>query len=769
MAEALHIVITSKMKRTTLLRIALLILMIINVSVVYAACSNPSTQTTNEICQFGKFKSDGMEKDAFFKKTEGGGIWCSDAGCITNLPKDTIIKDTSASTSQYYLIGGEGKALGPKALTTVGKTAPTEAEYNAGSSSSAASSTKPTTPPPKKSEPAIGAPPVAVEPSAVACPADKCEVIGGVTIPLSEKDNFYDNNGDWLVKEDENGNLAANDNSAVYSKDGKIKIGLDGKQYTLDNTNGQYSIQKGTMLLNTIGGAITSLGGQVVAPLKTGEYSVGGVKIDKNTYETLQSSAGNKQLSIDTSPGDHSISWGDNSVGGKIVQKFGITAITLNSENKEETKWSLPDGTMLKAKDGWVEDATSGKLNNKKEGKSVTVSVTTDGTTIINKEENEYFKTETVIKSNGDKEIKKYENNKLKSYTGKVGEETFEAEIEDGKIKYFEFKNAEGKRTSIVMGDDKEAGTKYTFKDKDGKLNVCIRSGNSEVCKNEEEADEAGGEWKTAMNLKLRESPSSWTRFAGGLLAVAQATKPYTGISLFINDVFEKDWRFGAEQWFASWSGERVISSAICERWYDKKPQGAAFVEDAFGNKRPVASIQAERSQSAITLVCDEASPCPESSECKKGLCYEPNSKIPQVAYVYKISWGVTAPSDLDLTPLKDEQGNRVSFNIKIGTNWLYERDGATAGAIKLKQGASDKDFMARYSLNSNIEEVCVIWDMAPKTKTNFGGEESVDDVCNEVETSTLETWDFGGASAGSGTSASVSSGEVKPIGGFLK
>jgi len=37
------------------------------------------------------------------------------------------------------------------------------------------------------------------------------------------------------------------------------------------------------------------------------------------------------------------------------------------------------------------------------------------------------------------------------------------------------------------------------------------------------------------------------------------------------------------------------------------------------------------------------------------------------------------------------------------------------------------------------------------------------------VETSALETWDFGGASAGSGNSASVSSGEVKPVGGFLK
>lgn len=135
----------------------------------------------------------------------------------------------------------------------------------------------------------------------------------------------------------------------------------------------------------------------------------------------------------------------------------------------------------------------------------------------------------------------------------------------------------------------------------------------------------------------------------------------------------------------------------------------------------------------------------------------------------YKISWGVTAPGDLDLTPLKDEQGNRVSFNIKIGDNRLYERDGITAGAIKLKQGASDKDFMARYSLNPSISQVCIVWEMAPETKTNFGGEESLDDVCNEVETSTLEIWSFGGASAGNGASASVSSGEVKPVGGFLK
>lgn len=756
--------IISKMgkKKIICTGIASLILVIINLALVYAACDSPSTQTVGEICPFGKIKSAGGETSVNFKKMEGGGIWCWDNTC-TNLLENTIIKDITQTSPTYYWIGDNGKALGSTALISAGKTAPTEAQY------AASRVIKPTSPPPKKvieKEKPAAAPPEGSN----AC-GSNCEMISGITIPTSEKDKFYDSsNGEWKVEEDENGNLAAKDGSAVYSKDGKIKIDSSGDQYILDITNGQYSTPKGTMKLSDVGGAITLIGGQVAAPLKDGRYSVGGVNIDKPTYETLQSNIGNKQLSIDTLLGDHSISWGDNSAGGKIVQKSGITAITLNSDNTKETKWSLADGTVLKAKDGWKEDTTSGKLNNEKEGKTISVSIDTDGVTkITTNEGGDYFKTETFIKGE-DSLIKKYEDGKLKSYVGKQDGENYEAEIDvDGNIQYIEFKNQEGKRTRIAFSQKDNTRSNYRFKDINGKWNVCTGSGSSEVCKNEEEANEAGGEWKTAMNLKLRESPSSWTRFAGGLLAVAQATKPYTGISLFINDVFEKDWRFGAEQWFASWSGERVISSAICESWYDKKPQGAAFVEDAFGNKRPVASIQAERSQSAITLVCDEASPCPESSECKKGLCYEPNSKIPQVAYVYKISWGVTTPSDLDLTPLKDEQGNRVSFNIKIGTNWLYERDGATAGAIKLKQGASDKDFMARYSLNSNIEEVCVVWDMAPKTKTNFGGEEPVDDVCNEVETSTLETWDFGGASAGSGASASVSSGEVKPVGGFLK
>ena len=493
------------------------------------------------------------------------------------------------------------------------------------------------------------------------------------------------------------------------------------------------------------------------------------IAIFMGTY--LLGCANNNEQTIDILSGDHSISWGDTSNGGSIVQKAGITSITLKQDNNKETKWSLPDGTVLKAKDGWKEDTTSGRLNNPKEGKTVAVNVGGDKTTITETADNNYFKTETIIKTNGDKEIKKYEDDKLKSDTGTFTDGkvkgTYEAEINDkGEVEYFEFKDNEGKRTKIVMGINKDKGAIYTFNEKDGNLVVCDSSNN---CKTEEEANEAGGDWETVMELKQRESLSGWTKFAGGLLAAAQATKPYTGISLFLNDAFELDWRTGAEQWFASWSGERVFSSAICERWVDKKPQGSAFVEDAFGNKRPVASIQAERSQSAITLVCDEISPCPENSECKKGLCYESNSKTPQVAYVYKISWGVTAPGDVDLTPLKDEQGNRVSFNIKIGDNWLYERDGITAGAIKLKQGASDKDFMARYSLNPNIGKVCVVWEMAPETKTSFGGEESIDDFCNEVETSALKTWDFGGASAGSGASASVSSGEVKPIGGFLK
>ena len=175
--------------------------------------------------------------------------------------------------------------------------------------------------------------------------------------------------------------------------------------------------------------------------------------------------------------------------------------------------------------------------------------------------------------------------------------------------------------------------------------------------------------------------------------------------------------------------------------------------------------------KSQVGKEAEELFICSPDQVCKdNAFCYESeDAEVPVEGWFYKISWGVTAPGDVDLTPLKDEQGNRVSFNIKIGDNWLYERDGITAGAIKLKQGASDKDFMARYSLNPNIGKVCVVWEMAPETKTSFGGEESIDDFCNEVETSALKTWDFGGASAGSGASASVSSGEVKPIGGFLK
>lgn len=130
----------------------------------------------------------------------------------------------------------------------------------------------------------------------------------------------------------------------------------------------------------------------------------------------------------------------------------------------------------------------------------------------------------------------------------------------------------------------------------------------------------------------------------------------------------------------------------------------------------------------------------------------------------------MTAPRDEAFTPLKDEYGNAVSFNIKVGNNWLYERDGIKVGAIQLKNGESDRDFRIYFSLNPNIEEACIVWERAPETAIIGGTEPLVNPLCNKIIQSKLEPVYWEGVGPGSsGGSTRVSGGEVKPIGGFLR
>ncbi len=286
---------------------------------------------------------------------------------------------------------------------------------------------------------------------------------------------------------------------------------------------------------------------------------------------------------------------------------------------------------------------------------------------------------------------------------------------------------------------------------------------------------------KAKIAAEARKSELSWMGVAGWgkVLSTTEkvlgSIKSYRGFSDLIgipDSARPMNWLGLSDQAFASIMLERYFASAICDTPQDVAPKGTAYIETSSESYQAVAHIEMERSLQEIYVLCDETRPCTEEGySCSdEGFCQKGKETLK--AYFYKITWGVTAPSDEAFTTNIDEGGNAVSFNIKVGDNWLYEKDGISKkNTIKLKKGGHDEGAMVYYSLNPSISEACIIWDAAPKTlSTDFGGGvDEIGDVCNDVEVSTAGSINYE-ASGGEGSSSStVSSGEVTPVTGFLK
>ena len=173
------------------------------------------------------------------------------------------------------------------------------------------------------------------------------------------------------------------------------------------------------------------------------------------------------------------------------------------------------------------------------------------------------------------------------------------------------------------------------------------------------------------------------------------------------------------------------------------------FVRTRTGTYQFVGSIQAERSPTKTTVLC-ERNQDPESDEewlCNRGeVCVEgtfcsadvdndneaddPNT--PVEGYFYKITWGVTAPQDEKQTPYIDENGKAVKFNIQLsgpgGQVWLYQRPGETPTAIlALNNGQGDSDVITHYSPQAFVE-ACIRYD--PRHTVTDGTGDSVGDQC---------------------------------------
>ncbi len=237
------------------------------------------------------------------------------------------------------------------------------------------------------------------------------------------------------------------------------------------------------------------------------------------------------------------------------------------------------------------------------------------------------------------------------------------------------------------------------------------------------------------------------------------------------------DWINFWDEVFASYLPvtDEFYESAICEEWWFpiEPTSEVTLIETPDGGRRVAAHIEAEKTYQQV-LLCGEDDFCPDELECRKdGFCYVEGDEEPSDGWFYKISWGVTAPSDDSLISASGSQGaegTAVAFNIGIsGSNEPEQFFFANAGGVRsvdtieLEKGESSTanytSLIMDYS-SKDFNEVCVRWsdDKRPMTAESgvFKGVETfpnpfvsssgnkqtkpVSDLCNPINDAEIVT-----------------------------
>lgn len=432
----------------------------------------------------------------------------------------------------------------------------------------------------------------------------------------------------------------------------------------------------------------------------------------------------------------------------KDTTGVGVTKTSI--DGKQEIIWVLPDGKELKSEDGWERPSSSPFFHNSEKNLEVTISQIGEVKSVTETNTKTNEKIETTIKEDGTKEIKEYDGTELDSWEiyDKDGKLTGEASVDiDGKVEKFEFYDGEGRLQGIcyeeacqgkpdnnqniwVTTDAACTGSKSNCFDKQGNPKTpqwCSEDNCGEQAQKGINSKEWEGFWRGETTTQ---------KTIGAILGLRPG---WEALSTWWMPETTKKWQKWASETFDKiLLAEYVVPAAVCD--YDekhkvKKPgESAVFIEIAPGITQHVGSIQAEKTPKAGPALCSEEMPC-QIGECREdGICYE-DEKVVEAIF-YKITWGVTSPSDESFTPYLDENMIAVKYNIQLkGVEeiWLYPADSAgNDRTLQLENGESDRDTYLTYSPN-DYSEACVIFGAPPK---DLKGDE-VKEFCADFVVST--------------------------------
>ena len=266
---------------------------------------------------------------------------------------------------------------------------------------------------------------------------------------------------------------------------------------------------------------------------------------------------------------------------------------------------------------------------------------------------------------------------------------------------------------------------------------------------------------------------NEWQGGSGYLyvLSFIQNTPTYPALTnALLKDVeFYKDWRTTVERYFVpNYLLSSYFIAAACENDYDVGPSESLLIQTGPDTYQFVGSLQAERSPNPTTVItCDETRICPQNGQCRDNLCYKDASATePMKGYLYKITWGVTAPSDMSFTVRRDEARDQVDFNLQMDDIWLFRdpETGASGPNVNhLGVGKSSKSLGLPSIIveayppvkGQPFKEVCIRFGQnKPRDIRN----NQVEDYCKEFVPSNLGTVNMNSGVDSNGNSASESS-----------
>ncbi|HIH11155.1 TPA: hypothetical protein HA241_03125 [Candidatus Woesearchaeota archaeon] len=222
----------------------------------------------------------------------------------------------------------------------------------------------------------------------------------------------------------------------------------------------------------------------------------------------------------------------------------------------------------------------------------------------------------------------------------------------------------------------------------------------------------------------------------------------YQAFSNFLADhgLFESWVDQANADWMRQWQDvEGFAVEAICKEdslKRSKLPGTTTQMVQTVSSYQFVGSIQAEVSPRKVPILCtkeikdeQEQFTCPADLICinNEFCATSQDATIPTSGYFYKLSWGVTAPTDEKSTPFIDEEGNAVKLNLRLedengATVFFYKRaNQQNENTIKLRNGDHDGNTHAFYSPTRYVE-ACIIFSSGYQVKDLSG--EPVKQIC---------------------------------------